>query len=130
MTKELKRILYVEDELDIQSITKIALEDLGGFTLNCCQSGKDALQVVETFQPDLLLLDVMMPDMDGPATLNELRKLAVTQKTPVIFMTARVQESEINVYKQLGVIGVLPKPFEPMKLASEILKIWNNHYEQ
>ena len=87
----LTRILYVEDDADIQSVTKIALELVGGFTLLTCSSGREALSpATNRFDPDLLLLDVMMPDMDGPTTLKHLREQPDLAKKPVIFMTAKV----------------------------------------
>jgi CheY-like chemotaxis protein len=74
--------------------------------------------------PDLILLDVMMPDMDGPATLAELRKLPATATTPVIFMTAKVQAAEVTYYKSIGAIGVVAKPFDPMLLAQQVRTLW------
>jgi len=84
-TKTLKSILYVEDEPDIQAIARIALEEVGGFTLCVCANGNEALIAVDNFDPDLLLLDVMMPEMDGPTTLQELRKRPKTN--PVCLLT-------------------------------------------
>ena len=121
---ELKRILYVEDEPDIQAVAKIALEAVGGFELKVCSSGDEALSEAAAFSPDLLLLDVMMPGMDGPTTLQELRKLSGLQETPAIFMTAKVQNNEIEHFKKVGALDVIPKPFDPMKLAEQIEKIW------
>ena len=123
----LSRILYVEDETDIQAVAQLALETVGGFTLEVCSSGREALDKAEAFAPDLLLLDVMMPEMDGPSTLQELRKLAVTAETPAIFMTAKVQPNEVRQYKELGALEVIAKPFDPMGLATEIQKIWDSH---
>ena len=96
MTETLERILYVEDEPDIQEIARVSLETVGGFTVATCSSGREALDRAEEFEPDLLLLDVMMPDMDGPTTLGELRKLPGFGSTPTIFMTAKVQAHEIE----------------------------------
>ncbi len=128
MTAALTKILYVEDDLDIQSVAKIALETVGGFTLLSCNSGKKALEPEsEAFAPDLILLDVMMPEMDGPTTLTKLREKASMKTTPVIFMTAKVQVSEIAHYKSLGAIGVIAKPFDPMQLAKQIRQIWDEH---
>ncbi|MEZ5540862.1 MAG: response regulator [Pseudomonadota bacterium] len=123
-----QRILYVEDETDIQTIARIALEMVGGFTLEVCDSGKEALERATTFEPDLILLDVMMPDMDGPSTLSALRSLQATQDTPVIFMTAKAQRSEINEYKAMGALDVIPKPFDPMLLADNIRSIWERSH--
>ena len=124
---ELKRILYVEDEPDIQAVAKISLESVGGFELKVCSSGQEALEVAVSFAPDLLLLDVMMPDMDGPATLNALKGLPELIKTPVVFMTAKVQPSEVEELKKLGALDVIAKPFDPMTLAEDIMLIWQKH---
>jgi CheY-like chemotaxis protein len=123
-SKELKSILYVEDEPDIREIAKIALEMVGGFDVAMCASGTEALKRAEGFQPDLLLLDVMMPGMDGPTTLKALRKLQNTEATPVIFMTAKVQPKEVDEYRAMGAVDVIPKPFDPMTLAQSIRDIW------
>jgi CheY-like chemotaxis protein len=125
MRKELNRILYVEDEADIRVIAEIALEVVGGFTLTSCASGREALEVAERAAPDLLLLDIMMPGMDGLSTLEALRAHPVTADTPVIFMTAKVQAAEIAHYKSLGALDVIPKPFDPMALAEQIRSIWS-----
>ena len=122
----LKRILYVEDEADIQAVAQLALETVGGYTLAVCSSGKEALAQAAAFAPDLLLLDVMMPEMDGPSTLLALRGLEATATTPAIFMTAKVQPSEVAQYKALGALDVIAKPFDPMGLATEIQRIWDN----
>lgn len=121
---ELKRILYVEDEPDIQAVAKIALEKIGGFELQIHSLGKEAVANAVIFAPDLLLLDVMMPDMDGPATLKALKALPELENTPVIFMTAKVQPSEVEEYKTLGALDVISKPFDPMTLAEQIKSIW------
>jgi len=121
----LANILYVEDDADIQTVAQIALEVVGGFSLKTCSSGAQAItEVGGGFVPDLLLLDVMMPNMDGPTTLAELRKLPGTRATPVIFMTAKVQSTEMEFYKSLGAIGVIAKPFDPMELSTQVRKLW------
>jgi two-component system, OmpR family, response regulator len=124
MPKELKRILYVEDEASIRTIAVTVLEAVGGFTVVTCSSGKQALEAAPTANADLILLDVMMPEMDGPATLKALRQIPQTAQTPAIFMTAKVQASEIAHYKSLGAIDVIPKPFDPMTLSAQISEIW------
>lgn len=122
---ELNKILYVEDDADIQTVAQIALEMVGGFSLKTCSSGQQALdEVQQGFVPDLLLLDVMMPNMDGPTTLAALRKIATTASTPVIFMTAKVQTIEMEHYLSLGAIGVIAKPFDPMELANQVRQLW------
>jgi len=121
---DLQKILYVEDEPDIQAVTKLALEEIGGFTLEVCSNGDEALSKATTFAPDLLLLDVMMPGMDGPTTLKALRELSDLGATPAIFMTAKVQPHEVQEYKDLGAIDVIAKPFDPMTLSDNLRSIW------
>ncbi|MCH7539004.1 MAG: response regulator [Proteobacteria bacterium] len=123
-TPPLTRILYVEDEPDIQAIARLALETIGGFTVEICSSGSAAIEAAPRFAPDLILLDVMMPGMDGIDTLKALREIPQTVTTPVIFMTAKVQKQEIERYKELGAVDVIPKPFDPMTLAAVIKDIW------
>lgn len=126
---ELKRILMVEDEPDIQQVARIALEAVGGFTVEICGSGKEALEKAPMFAPDLILLDVMMPGMDGPNTLNAMRENPAISDTPAIFMTAKVQQHEVSRYKEMGVLDVIPKPFDPMTLSATINNIWRQHHE-
>lgn len=122
--KELQRITYVEDEPHIREIVQLALEELGGFKLQCCESGSQALDTVPTFHPDLVLLDVMMPEMNGVQTFRSLKKIPEIANTPIIFVTAKAQKHEIQQYKSLGAIEVIPKPFDPVTLPSDILGIW------
>ena len=124
MADKLTRVLYVEDEPDIQAVARLALEALGGFTVEICSSGDEALQRAPAFQPQLILLDVMMPGMDGPTTLGKLRELPQFAATPIIFMTAKVQPGEVAGYKELGAVDVIPKPFDPMALSGKVQEIW------
>ena len=124
MADKLIRILYVEDEPYIQMVARLALETLGGFTVEVCSSGSEALEKIAGFRPQLILLDVMMPGMDGPTTLGRLRELPDFAATPVVFMTAKVQPREVEGYKQTGAVDVIPKPFDPMTLASTVQAIW------
>lgn len=124
----LQRILYVEDEPDIRAIAQIALESVGGFTVEICSSGGRALDRAALFAPDLILLDVMMPGMDGPTTLEALRNLDQTENTPIIFMTAKAQPHEIERFRNLGALDVITKPFDPMTLADVIKGIWAKHH--
>lgn len=123
---ELNRVLYVEDEADIQAVAKIALEAVGGFTVKICSSGEEAVREAAAFTPDIILLDVMMPGMDGPRTLKALREQAALAHTPVAFMTAKVQPQEVAHYKSLGALDVIPKPFDPMALAGQVRRIWDH----
>lgn len=120
----MQRILYVEDEPDIQAVAKLALEQVGRFTLEVCSSGREALDKAEKFAPQLMLLDVMMPEMDGPTTLKLLRGIAGLEDIPAIFMTARVQPHELQEYIDMGAIDVVAKPFDPMMLSNQIREIW------
>lgn len=124
MPQLLSRILYVEDEPDIRMVAQMALEAVGGFTVIACASGQEALSAAPTAAADLLLLDVMMPGMDGPSTLKALRAMPGTANTPVIFMTAKVQAAEVAVYRKLGALEVIPKPFDPMELSAQLQAIW------
>lgn len=121
----LKRILHVEDDPSIQAVAKVALEAVGGFTVLSCSGGQDALDQVQEFAPDFILLDVMMPGMDGPQTLQELGRMVDITQIPVAFMTAKVQPNEIDYYRSLGARDVIIKPFDPMQLATQIRAIWS-----
>jgi len=126
--KKLETILYAEDEDDIRAIAQIALEDIGGFTIRYCINGHKLLEALKDFTPDLILLDVMMPEMDGPTALRELRKIEKMSTIPAIFMTAKIQNNEIEEYKALGAIDVIAKPFNPMTLADEINQAWVKYH--
>ncbi|NLR75433.1 response regulator [Leeia aquatica] len=121
---ELQRIMYVEDEPDIQTVARLALEMIGKFTVLVCSSGQEALDKVTDFAPNMVLLDVMMPNMDGPTTLSHLRGLSVMAGVPVVFMTAKAQPSEVQQFRDLGAVDVIPKPFDPMQLPSQLRSIW------
>ena len=122
---DLQNVLYIEDDPDIREIATLALQDVGGLTVKVCSSGQLALKEVDGFAPQLILLDVMMPDMDGPETLAALRlQGSVSEKTAVAFMTAKVHPDELDRYRELGVTDVISKPFDPMTLADDVRAIW------
>lgn len=123
---KLKKILLVEDEQDIQTITSMALTSIGGFTLEVCSSGKEALEKAPIFKPDLILLDVMMPEMDGLATFKALKKIPEMKDTPVIFLTAKVQSHEVEQYKVMGALDAISKPFDPMSLPDTVRRIYSS----
>jgi two-component system, OmpR family, response regulator len=125
-TPPLRRILFVEDDLDIQVVAKLALEAVGGLSVLVCGSGAEALSRFSEISPDLVLLDVMMPGMDGPTMLKTLRRLPEATAIPVVFMTARVQSHEIARYRELGAADVIAKPFDPMTLAETVQSIWRS----
>jgi CheY-like chemotaxis protein len=124
----LTKILYAEDEDDIREIAVLAIETIGGFEIETCSSGNEVLALAKKFQPQLILLDVMMPMMDGPSTLIALKKDAQLQHIPVIFLTAKIMSDEINRFKAMGTIDIIAKPFDPMTLSAQIQTIWNNHH--
>ena len=122
----LRRILFVEDDPDIQTVAKMALEAIGGFHVLACGSGLEALARLGEFAPDLVLLDVMMPGMDGPATLAALREIPNGRDLPVVFMTSRVQVQEVAAYREMGAADVIPKPFDPMALSEQVQSVWDS----
>lgn len=130
MIPSLHHILCVDDEDDILQVAKLALEAVGGFRVSLCHGSADAVSQVRALQPDLVLLDVMMPVMDGPSTLAKLRESEAGVELPVIFMTAKARPEEITALVGLGAVGVISKPFDPMSLSGDIRTLWNSHYER
>ncbi|NVK33632.1 MAG: response regulator [Rhodobacteraceae bacterium] len=130
MTEKLTRLSYVEDEPDIRAVAELALMTLGGFDIDVCVDGQEAVRKIPVFKPQLILLDVMMPGLDGLQTMTALREIPETAKTPIIFMTAKAQRNEIQHYIDLGAIDVIPKPFDPMLLPQSINSIWDRFLEQ
>lgn len=121
------RVMHVDDESDIREVARMALEEVGGFTVESCASGTQAIEKAPAFGPEVILLDVMMPGMSGPAVLEALRGMPETASIPVIFMTAKVQAREIEALTELGAIGVIEKPFDPMTMSSLVTEIWRRH---
>lgn len=119
----IRKVLLVDDEDDIRTIGHLSLSRVGGWQTVLAASGAEALTKAAAEQPDLILLDVMMPGMDGPTTLGQLRAQESTAKTPVIFMTAKIQKQEVARYLELGAVGVIGKPFDPMTLPAEIKRL-------
>lgn len=115
------RVLYVDDEPDIRTVAVMCLQLNTGFQVQECASGAEALQIAKNWMPDVVLLDVMMPEMDGPMTHAALREDPATAAIPVVFVTARTQPSEVQRLLELGVTGVIAKPFDPMSLASQVV---------
>jgi DNA-binding response OmpR family regulator len=126
-TAKLQRILLVDDESDLRTLAKLALESLGGFTLELCESGEEALGKATAFAPDLILLDVSLPGMDGPETLRALRQESTLASVPVVFMSGRAHETEVKQYKAAGAVEVIGKPFEILQLADRLRDIWLRH---
>lgn len=114
------RILIIDDEDDIREVAALSLETIAGWEVLTAASGAQGLARAIEHRPDAILLDVMMPGMDGPTTFRELRKNPATTEIPVLLLTAKVQSSDQRLFADLGVDGVLFKPFDPLTLHSQI----------
>ena len=119
----IRKVLLVDDEDDIRTIGQLSLSRVGKWETVLASNGAEALQKAAAERPDVILLDVMMPGMDGPTTLARLREQPATAQTPVIFMTAKIQKHEVARYLELGAVGVIGKPFEPLTLPADIKKL-------
>lgn len=126
MSPPLHKVLIAEDDPDIQELAVMALEVVGGLAVIACDDGHAALREAREAQPDLIILDWMMPEMDGGQTLAALREDPATQHIPVVFLTAKVRPEEIARMRQLGAVDVIGKPFNPMQLASQVQNIWQH----
>jgi two-component system OmpR family response regulator len=124
MTDTLERVLHVEDDPSIRMVTSLTLEKVGKFRVLSCDGGQEALQKAMDFDPQVLLLDVMIPGMDGPATLLALKQQMDLSKRLVLFMTAKVQQQELAHYHSIGAWAVIEKPFEPMELPGQVRRHW------
>ncbi len=125
MGQPLQSILYVEDDLHVRTTAKLVLEVLGKFMVRDCASGRDAIMAAQNFHPDLILLDVMMPELDGIETLAMLRRLPHLADTPVMFVTGMTGTDDIARYVQAGAIGVIPKPVIPLRLTQQVSTLWD-----
>ncbi|BAZ48545.1 two-component response regulator [Nostoc sp. NIES-4103] len=125
MTK--KRILVVDNEVYIQEVAKICLETVADWEVVTASSGQEGIIQAESYQPDAILLDVMMPDMDGITTFEKLQANPATKRIPVILLTAKVQASDRRRYAQLGMKAAIAKPFNPLELANQVATAlgWN-----
>jgi len=121
----LRRVLLVEDDPDIRAIVCFALQSVGGLSVEVCASGSEAIAKAPRFLPQIVLLDVMMPGLDGPSTLRALRGLPQTAATPIVFMTAKVRPHEIEEYRRAGACDVILKPFEAAELPERMRGIWS-----
>jgi CheY-like chemotaxis protein len=114
------RVLYVDDEPDLCEIAAVALEMDSDLEVEVAHSGPEALIKAADWRPDIILLDVMMPHMDGPATLARLRRNEATRELPVVFITAQAESRDVDRFKRLGAVAVIPKPFDPLRLAVQV----------
>jgi CheY-like chemotaxis protein len=122
--KPLASVLYVDDEPDIREIAALALGLDGVLDVRTAGSGVEALAAARERAPDLMLLDVMMPDLDGPATLARFRAEPALATIPVVFVTAKTLPSELARFRALGAAEVLSKPFDPMRLLDQVRLVW------
>jgi len=121
---DLRTVMYVDDEPDIREVVLMSLALADSLDVHSCESGEQALQLLPQIKPDLVLLDVMMPGTDGPSTLQRMRADPALASIPVIFMTAKAMPQEVARFRELGAVAVIPKPFDPMQLAKQVLSIW------
>lgn len=127
---ELKQILHVEDDRSIQAVVRVSLEAIGGYQVQSCSSGHQALEEVQAFAPQFVLLDVMMPGMGGPETLARLSERTDLQQTPVVLLTGQPDDpADPEELQRLGVCKLLTKPFDPLQLAARLNEIWNAEHE-
>jgi two-component system OmpR family response regulator len=124
-TRDFQSILYVDDDADICSIVQVTLRMVPGLNVQTADSGERAIDLAHELRPDLVLMDVMMPGLDGPSTLKRMRQSILLADIPVIFMTAKVLPAEISQFLQLGAIGVIVKPFDPLKLYGDLVALWH-----
>jgi CheY-like chemotaxis protein len=121
-----ERVMCVEDDADIRTILDFSLGVMGGFTLSLCESGPQALERAESFRPQLVLLDVMMPEMSGPETLIKLRALPAMKGVPIVFLTAKAMQDEVEALLECGATGIIVKPFDPVALPQNIRIYWEH----
>ena len=126
---DLSTILYVEDDLHIRTTAKLVLEVIGKYAVRECRSGHDALLAAQDFHPDLILLDVMMAELDGLATLNLLRSMPHLADTPAMFVTGQTTPDDIARYMAAGAIGVIAKPLVPLRLAGQVHAMWGQRLQ-
>lgn len=118
-----KRILVIDDAEDIREVAQVTLEVVGGWEVLTASSGREGVEKALTEQPDAILLDVMMPDQDGPTTFQQLQANRATQHIPVILLTAKTQMNDRRRFADLGVVAVIAKPFEPLSLAEQVAEV-------
>ena len=123
----INKVLLVDDDDDLRRVASISMRKVAGWEVLPASSGTQAVEIALENRPDLVLLDVMMPEMDGPMTLSAIRAEEALAELPVIFITARIQSSEIAELLALGVAGVIRKPFDPLTLAREVSDLVETH---
>lgn len=126
----LRRILLADDEPDVLEISRIALETVGGFEVEVCDSGKDLLLRLPEFKPDLVIIDFLMPDMLGLEVLRGVRNVEGFTNTPVVFLTGVSRGHDLEILRESGALDIILKPFDPMALADRVNDIWNSAHDQ
>ena len=124
-TQPLRRICCVEDDDDIRRIVRLSLEKIGNMTVDLVADPALAIDSMIAFRPDLVMLDWMMPGMDGPALLRKMREVPETRALPVVFVTAKASQRELAELRALGAAGAISKPFAPKDLPDQLRAIWN-----
>jgi len=122
----LNRICYVEDDPDIQRIVRMSLERIGKMTVEVVGDSTRAVEAIIAFKPDLVMLDWMMPVMDGPAVLRKIRETAALKDLPVVFITAKASQRELDELRAMGAVGAISKPFSPKDLPDQLRAIWKD----
>jgi len=122
----LNRICYVEDDPDIQRIVRTSLERIGKMTVEVVGDSTRAVEAIIAFKPDLVMLDWMMPVMDGPAVLRKIRETAALKDLPVVFITAKASQRELDELRAMGAVGTISKPFSPKDLPDQLRAIWKD----
>ena len=120
-----RRVLLIDDEDDIREVASLSLESVAGWETMLAPSGREGIRIAREQQPDAILLDVMMPDLDGPTTFRLLQEDPLTKSIPVVFLTAKAQAVEQRVLRELGANGVIAKPFDPLTLAAQVSGLLN-----
>lgn len=128
--KPLERILHAEDDVDIQFLLELSFETRPEFVYHCCDNGEVLLSQVHDFQPDLIVLDMMMPRLNGLETLDKLKEDSRTRDIPVIFLTAKIQPEEVSHYQKRGAFAILFKPIELTSLPDQLKALWQSYHEQ
>ena len=122
--RPLNRICYVEDDEDIQRIVRLSLERVGKMTVEVVSDPLAAIDAIGAFKPDLVMLDWMMPGMDGPTLFRKLRELPATRDLPVVFITAKASQRELDELRSMGALGTISKPFSPKELPEQLRALW------
>lgn len=130
MPPSLRKIMCIDDEPDILEIVKACLEIGGNYTVSTCSSGKEALDTIGEVKPDLIMLDILIPAMDGVTIFGKLRGYSSLKTVPIVFVSAMVQPKEVSAYIELGAAGVIMKPFDPMKLTAEVESMWKSFHDR